>query len=207
MFKVKNKKLNREGFFLYWGIISHLSLYTVAISVWPLSIVPTALTNVKRLIDCILIYSSTNQGTKTFQNYWCNSCDKNIWNNLSGSSTGNSGWPCPSCTLVNPPTTKVCSACNTNKDGMSVRQNSSSSSVPAANPARTMQRQRSIPVESRRKRDEKQAKEQWIDIVKYCKIVSITVQTHYYRQFTLSLGKENLYIFSKFNWLHNCFNL
>ena len=56
---------------------------------------------------------------------------------------------------------------------MSVGQNSPSSSGPAANPARTMQRQRSIPVESRRKRDEKQAKEQWIDIVKYCKIVSM----------------------------------
>ena len=60
---------------------------------------------------------------------------------------------------------------------MSVRQNSSSSSVPAANPARTMQRQRSIPVEYRRKRDEKQAKEQWIDIVKYCKIVSNCTDT------------------------------
>ena len=161
---------------MYWGIISHLSLYTVAISVLPLSIVPTALTNVKRLIDCMLMYSSTNQSMKTFKTIGAiNSCDKKYGTiiYLSGSSTGKSGWPCPSCTLVNPPTTKVCSACNTNKDGMSVRQNSPSSSGPAANPARTMQRQRSIPVESRRKRDEKQAKEQWIDIVKYCKIVSM----------------------------------
>ena len=67
MSKVNKKKLNKEGFFLYWGIISHLSLYTVAISVWPLSVVPTALTNVKRLIDCMLIYSSTNESTKTFK--------------------------------------------------------------------------------------------------------------------------------------------
>ncbi|KAJ7393047.1 hypothetical protein OS493_008343 [Desmophyllum pertusum] len=35
-------------------------------------------------------------------------------------------------------------------------------------PKRTMQRQKSIPVESRRMRDEKQAKEQWINIVQYC---------------------------------------
>ena len=123
--------------------------------------------------DCKLIYSSTNQSMKTFKTIGVILLIKKIWNNLSGSSTGNSGWPCPSCTLVNPPTTKVCSACNTNRDGKSVRQNSPSSSGPAANPARTMQRQRSVPVESRRKRDEKQAKEQWIDIVKYCKIVSM----------------------------------
>ena len=173
MSKVNKKKTKQGGFFLYWGIISHLSLYTVVISVWPLSIVPTALTNVKRVIDYMLIYSSTNQSTKTFKTIGAILVITKIWNTLSGSSTGNSGWPCPSCTLVNPPTTKVCSACNTNKDGMSVRQNSPSSSGPAANPARTMQRQRSIPVESRRKRDEKQAKEQWIDIVKYCKIVSM----------------------------------
>ena len=124
--------------------------------------------------DCKLIYSSTNQSTETFKTIGAILVIKKYGTIiLSGTSTGNSGWPCPSCTLVNPPTTKVCSACNTNKDGMSVRQNSPSSSGPAANPARTMQRQRSIPVESRRKRDEKQAKEQWIDIVKYCKIVSM----------------------------------
>ena len=131
---------------------------------------------VKRLIDCMLIYFSTNQSTKTPKfNHYCNSGDKKKCGTiiLSGSSTGNSGWPCPSCTLVNLPATKVCSACNTNKDGMSVGQNSPSSSGPVASPARTMQRQRSIPVESRRKRDEKQAKEQWMDIVKYCKIVSM----------------------------------
>ena len=62
---------------MYWGIISHLSLYTVAISVLPLSIVPIALTNVKRLIDCMLMYSSTNQSMKTFKTIGAiNSCDK-----------------------------------------------------------------------------------------------------------------------------------
>ena len=34
-----------------------------------------------------------------------------------------------------------------------------------------MKRQKSIPVESRRMRDEKQAKEQWINIVQYCNSV------------------------------------
>lgn len=87
----------------------------------------------------------------------------------SGLSAVDAEWPCPTCTLVNSPTTVVCSACGTQKNGTSDKQNPPASPGPAVNPNRTMQRQKSIPVESRRKRDEKQAKEQWISIVKYCK--------------------------------------
>ena len=62
----------------------------------------------------------------------------------------------------------VCSACGAKRDGTSHGQN------PVANSRRTFQRQQSIPVEYRRKQDEKQAKEQWIDIIKYCKDVRVT---------------------------------
>ena len=94
---------------------------------------------------------------------------------LLGLSAVDAEWPCPTCTLVNSPTTVVCSACGTQKNGTSDKQNPPASPGPAVNPNRTMQRQKSIPVESRRKRDEKQAKEQWISIVKYCKNVCVHV--------------------------------
>ena len=80
------------------------------------------------------------------------------------------GWPCPTCTLINSSTLTVCSACGAKKGGAGDEQNPLSSPG-AANPGRAFKRQKSIPVESRRKRDEKQAKEQWADIVKYCKNV------------------------------------
>jgi len=87
----------------------------------------------------------------------------------SGSSAVGSGWPCPACTLVNPFTSAACSACGATKGGAN-EQNNPLTSPGAASPAsRTIQRQKSIPVESRRKRDEKQAKEQWDNIAKYCK--------------------------------------
>lgn len=83
------------------------------------------------------------------------------------------GWPCPTCTLINSSSITVCSACGAKKDSAGDEQNPPSSPG-AANPGRTFKRQKSIPVESRRKRDEKQAKEQWADIVKYCKNVRAT---------------------------------
>lgn len=75
------------------------------------------------------------------------------------------GWSCPSCTLVNASNSTVCTACGAVRNG--------ALSAGKANPRRTFQRQQSIPVESRRKRDEKQAKEQWINIIKYCKDIGI----------------------------------
>ena len=89
------------------------------------------------------------------------------------------GWSCPSCTLVNASNSTVCTACGAVRNG--------ALSAGKANPRRTFQRQQSIPVESRRKRDEKQAKEQWINIIKYCKDVRMfshtctcTVAFYYY---------------------------
>ena len=79
------------------------------------------------------------------------------------------GWPCPTCTLVNSSTTTVCSACGSKNHGSTDDENSQPS--PSASPSKTMKRQKSIPVESRRMRDEKQAKEQWINIVQYCNSV------------------------------------
>ena len=64
----------------------------------------------------------------------------------------------------------MCSACGAMKDSTSEMQNSPPSPG-VANPARTFQRQKSVSVESRRKRDEKQAKEQLVDIVKSCRKV------------------------------------
>lgn len=72
-------------------------------------------------------------------------------------------WSCPTCTLENSCDSTVCSACGAKRNGTSHEQN------PAANSRRMFRRQQSIPVESRRKQDEKQAKEQWIDIIKYCR--------------------------------------
>ena len=74
-------------------------------------------------------------------------------------------WSCPTCTLENSCDSTVCSACGAKRNGTSHEQN------PAANSRRTFRRQQSIPVESRRKQDEKQAKEQWIDIIQYCRDV------------------------------------
>lgn len=81
-----------------------------------------------------------------------------------------SGWPCPTCTLVNPSNVAVCSACGS-KRGSSASHREGSQPSPSASPSKAMKRQKSIPVESRRMRDEKQAKEQWISIVQYCNSV------------------------------------
>ena len=89
---------------------------------------------------------------------------------IEGSSVTDAGWSCPTCTLINSSTSTVCSACGARADDASDKH-SLPPSPGAASSRRTMQRQKSIPVESRRKRDEKQAKEQWINIVKYCKNV------------------------------------
>ena len=90
--------------------------------------------------------------------------------NFKGSGVVNPGWPCPTCTLVNPSNATMCSACGSKRDsGASHREASQPS--PSTSPSKIMKRQKSIPVESRRMRDEKQAKEQWINIVQYCNSV------------------------------------
>ena len=87
--------------------------------------------------------------------------------NFKGSGVVNPGWPCPTCTLVNPSNATMCSACGSKRDsGASHREANQPS--PSTSPSKIMKRQKSIPVESRRMRDEKQAKEQWINIVQYC---------------------------------------
>ena len=90
--------------------------------------------------------------------------------NFKGSDVTDPGWPCPTCTLVNPSNVATCSACGSKRDSGASRGEASQPS-PSASPSKTMKRQKSIPVESRRMRDEKQAKEQWINIVQYCNSV------------------------------------
>lgn len=80
------------------------------------------------------------------------------------------GWPCPTCTLVNPSNIPVCSACGSKRDNGTSNGEAPQPS-PSASPSKTMKRQKSIPAESRRMRDERQAKEQWINIVQYCNSV------------------------------------
>ena len=90
--------------------------------------------------------------------------------NFKGSGVVDPGWPCPICTLVNPSNVTMCSACTSERDG-STSYGEASQPSPTASPSKRMKRQKSIPVESRRMRDEKQAKEQWTNIVQYCKSV------------------------------------
>lgn len=85
-----------------------------------------------------------------------------------------SGWSCTACTLVNPINTAVCSACGAKND-LALHDGEIQQASPTASPRKAMQRQQSINSESRRIRDEKQAKEQWINIVQYCKHVCVTV--------------------------------
>ena len=93
--------------------------------------------------------------------------------NFKGSGVVDHGWPCPTCTLVNPSNVAMCSACGSKRDSGPSHGEASQPS-PSSSPSKTMKRQKSIPVESRRMRDEKQAKEQWINIVQYCNSVCTT---------------------------------
>ena len=117
--------------------------------------------------------------------------------NFEGSCEVDPGWPCPTCTLFNSSTISVCSACSAKKDGASDGEISQQS--PTASPKRTMQRQKSIPVESRRMRDEKQAKEQWINIVQYCNDVCIIVQLSTFCDVN-SLNHKIYLLMTYFNW-------
>ena len=93
--------------------------------------------------------------------------------NFKGSGVMDHGWLCPTCTLVNPSNVTMCSACGSKRDSGPSHGEASQPS-PSSSPSKTMKRQKSIPVESRRMRDEKQAKEQWINIVQYCSSVCTT---------------------------------
>lgn len=90
----------------------------------------------------------------------------------TGPGVVDSGWSCTACTLVNPINTAVCSACGAKND-LAVHDGEIQQASPTASPRKAMQRQQSINSESRRIRDEKQAKEQWINIVQYCKHTKI----------------------------------
>lgn len=117
-----------------------------------------------------------NKGTNSF----CELCEsdrgveaKPSTSDKDTGSTGpgevDSGWSCTACTLYNPISTAVCSACGAKKD----LDDQGFQTSPSASPRRAMQRQQSINSESRRIRDEKQAKEQWINVVQYCKSAKI----------------------------------
>ncbi|XP_020605318.1 calpain-15-like [Orbicella faveolata] len=90
----------------------------------------------------------------------------------TGSGVVDPGWSCPTCTLFNSSNVAMCSACGSKRDSGASHGEASQPS-PSTSPSKTMKRQKSIPVESRRMRDEKQAKEQWINIVQYCNSQSI----------------------------------
>lgn len=89
---------------------------------------------------------------------------------FEGPGEADSGWSCTAGTLYNPISTAVCSACGAKKD----LDDQGFQTSPSASPRRAMLRQQSINSESRRIRDEKQAKEQWINVVQYCKSVCVT---------------------------------
>ncbi|XP_031551035.1 calpain-15-like [Actinia tenebrosa] len=87
-------------------------------------------------------------------------------------------WKCTSCTFHNSQTSLVCEVCGKNKeettDSPQSIEDSAEDSFPSFSPTRiTFQRQTSMSVESRRKRDENYAKEQWNRITKYCKKLGI----------------------------------
>lgn len=71
----------------------------------------------------------------------------------------------------------MCEVCGKNKeetDSPQSIEDSADDSFPSFSPTRTtFQRQKSMSVESRRRRDENCAKEQWNRITKYCKNVSV----------------------------------
>ena len=95
-----------------------------------------------------------------------------------------SAWTCPVCTFVNTSTASavsVCNACGSHKDNTSlISEGHQASSNSVVNSQRKMQRQKSISVESRRKRDEMQGKEQWNSIVKYCRDVSLLAASEHF---------------------------
>lgn len=98
------------------------------------------------------------------------------------------GWPCSNCTLINSSTATACSACDSKKDGSTDGESTQPS--PSASPSKRIKRQKSIPAESRRMRDEKQAKEQWINIVQYCN--SVRTNTGLFYQCQCNLHKKSL---------------
>lgn len=90
-----------------------------------------------------------------------------------------SEWSCKSCSLKNSETSLVCVSCGTKRgetvqsdlDDNVVELNMDHDVVPPLSPVRTLQRQTSVSVESRRIRDERLAKDQLNQIVKFCKNV------------------------------------
>jgi len=82
-------------------------------------------------------------------------------------------WSCPSCTFVNDADRSKCHACNGNK--------SKQSSADGASYAKKkverlfgLERQNSIVAEERHAKEETRARDQWMQIVNYCKAVSLS---------------------------------
>ena len=83
-------------------------------------------------------------------------------------------WNCSHCTFSNKFTSDVCEACHNARDNVAganfdTPTGTQLSGLPVNR--KPPQRQTSLTVESRRKRDEMHAKDQWQRIVNYCKMV------------------------------------
>ncbi|XP_032234335.1 calpain-D isoform X2 [Nematostella vectensis] len=98
----------------------------------------------------------------------------------SGTSSLPEGWNCSLCTFHNSQTALCCGACgkrkedeeNTSSQGSSDLDTSTGSPF-SMSPTRALQRQASVSVETRRKRDETHARDQLSRIVDYCKTQEI----------------------------------
>ncbi|XP_070552553.1 calpain-15-like [Ptychodera flava] len=95
----------------------------------------------------------------------CCICGANKQDSISAfsgfpSAVSGKTWNCPSCTLENDTNIDQCILCNYDRKKPSQESASSSGKI---------QRQRSVVIESRRKKDEDSAKQQFEKIVKFCK--------------------------------------
>ena len=75
-------------------------------------------------------------------------------------------WSCPLCTFMNKASLQQCATCGSNRSEPDATHDS----------RQTLQRQTSMSVESRRRHDESQAREQWKATVQFCKEVSFCRQ-------------------------------
>ena len=78
-------------------------------------------------------------------------------------------WPCPQCTFINHSGRDICEACNHHRQ--SSHDSHSKHQVPGTSKSNVV-RQRSVFVKEQQLSEEMTAREQWIQIVNFCKVVS-----------------------------------